>query len=318
MERGAILQPAAILSAAVAGLAFGAFATSDTAWLIEPLLMAMLFFVFLAVDASGIRRAFSDTGFTSTALLVNFVWTPVFAMLLGSLFFNESTEARFGLLMLLVTPCTDWFLVFTGIAKGNTALSSAILPLNLIIQVILLPIYAEVFFGASLSFDIVSMLGSTVFVLVIPLALAILMRMLSARLAHVGSAVSFMKEKCDPLQTFFLCLAVAAMTASASSDVTGNVTLLVYLIIPLMVFFVVNYVLCVGIGRAEKRNFDDTTSLLFTSMARNSPLALAICAAAFPEETIVLLILAVGPLIELPVLAVAAEARLRMRRDPGT
>ena len=159
MERGAILQPAAILSAAVAGLAFGAFATSDTAWLIEPLLMAMLFFVFLAVDASGIRRAFSDTGFTSTALLVNFVWTPVFAMLLGFLFFNDSTEARFGLLMLLVTPCTDWFLVFTGIAKGNTALSSAILPLNLIIQVILLPVYAEVFFGASLSFDILSIFG---------------------------------------------------------------------------------------------------------------------------------------------------------------
>ena len=48
-------------------------------------------------------------------------------------------------------------------------------------------------------------------------------------------------------------------------------------------------------------------------MARNSPLALAICAAAFPSETIVLLILAVGPLIELPVLAVAAELRLRIR-----
>ena len=129
------------------------------------------------------------------------------------------------------------------------------------------------------------------FVLVIPLAAAVLMRLLSARLAQVGPAVSFMRERCDPLQTLFLCLAVAAMTASASSDVTGNVTLLIYLIIPLMVFFVVNYVLCVGIGRAEKRDFDDTTSLIFTSMARNSPLALAICAAAFPSETVVLLIL---------------------------
>jgi hypothetical protein len=30
--------------------------------------------------------------------------------------------------MLMVTPCTDWYLIFTGIAKGNVALSTAILP----------------------------------------------------------------------------------------------------------------------------------------------------------------------------------------------
>ena len=315
MERGALLQPAAILLSAVIGLAFGAFVTSSTAWLIEPLLMAMLFFVFLSVDASGIRRAFSDTGFTATALLVNFAWTPVFAVLLGMVFFSGNTDARFGLLMLLATPCTDWFLVFTGIAKGNTALSSAILPLNLIVQVLLLPVYAEVFFGTALSFDVVPMLSGTAVVLLIPLALAVIMRVLSGRLAHAKTMTDAMRDRSDPLQTFFLCLAVAAMTASASSEVADNLLLLVSLVVPLLVFFIVNFLLCMGIGRAEKRSFDDTTSLIFTAMARNSPLALAICAAAFPGETVVLLILAVGPLIELPVLAVLAEMRLRMRAE---
>ncbi|MBQ5483074.1 MAG: arsenic resistance protein, partial [Candidatus Methanomethylophilus sp.] len=62
---------------------------------------------------------------------------------------------------------------------------------------------------------------------------------------------------------------------------------------------------------------DDTTSLIFTTMARNSPLALAICAAAFPENSVALLILVIGPLIELPTLALAANLRLRRRRRLG-
>ncbi len=47
--------------------------------------------------------------------------------------------------MLMVTPCTDWYLIFTEIAKGNVALSTAILPVNLILQVLLLPIYLFLF-----------------------------------------------------------------------------------------------------------------------------------------------------------------------------
>lgn len=31
------------------------------------------------------------------------------------------------------TACTDWYIIFTGIAKGNTVLSASILPLNLIL-----------------------------------------------------------------------------------------------------------------------------------------------------------------------------------------
>ncbi len=43
--------------------------------------------------------------------------------------------------MLMVTPCTDWYLLFTGIARGNVPLSASILPMNLILQLALLPLY---------------------------------------------------------------------------------------------------------------------------------------------------------------------------------
>ncbi|HIH69628.1 hypothetical protein [Methermicoccus shengliensis] len=33
-----------------------------------------------------------------------------------------------GLIMLLVTPCTDWYLVFTGVARGDVPFCLTLLP----------------------------------------------------------------------------------------------------------------------------------------------------------------------------------------------
>mgnify|MGYP003409578518 CR=1 FL=1 len=58
----------------------------------------------------------------------------MFGYLLGKVFFPGSLDIRIGLLMLLVTPCTDWYLMFTGLGEGNVELGLSILPLNLILH----------------------------------------------------------------------------------------------------------------------------------------------------------------------------------------
>jgi len=49
-------------------------------------------------------------------------------------------------------------------------------------------------------------------------------------------------------------------------------------------------------------------------LARNSPLDLAIAVIAFPFNPLIALVLVIGPLIELPVLALVANVLLRI--DP--
>ena len=48
----------------------------------------------------------------------------------------------------------------------------------------------------------------------------------------------------------------------------------------------------------------DIVSLNMTTLARNSPLSLAIAVVTFPEQPLVSLALVIDPLIELPVLSV--------------
>jgi ACR3 family arsenite transporter len=60
------------------------------------------------------------------SLSINFLWTPIFAWGLGAVFLSDLPDLWVGLLMLMVTPCTDWYLVFTGIAGGNVVLATAL------------------------------------------------------------------------------------------------------------------------------------------------------------------------------------------------
>lgn len=51
-----------------------------------------------------------------------------------------------------------------------------------------------------------------------------------------------------------------------------------------------------------------------TTIARNSPIALAIVVTAFPDQPLIALALIIGPLIELPVLAIVSQGLLRIRK----
>jgi len=267
------------------------------------------------VDIREIGRSFSNKRFTLTAVAVNFVWTPIFAIILGLMF--AEIDIRMGLLMLLVTPCTDWYLVFTAAAKGNVPLSSSLLPLNLVLQIVLMPVYLLIFFNTQVSMDIPSLLWSMVFVLIVPLALALIVKGLMKVSGTAERAGGTIVSNGDNLQLAFLCLAIAFMFASQSAELLSNLELFVMLLVPLLIFFPVNYLVASGASRAMGFDRADTTSLIFTSMARNSPLSLAIAAAAFPDATLLLLVLVIAPLIELPILSLTAGYRLRKVPSEG-
>lgn len=106
-------------------------------------------------------------------------------------------------LMLLVTPCTDWYLVFTGLSNGNVELGMSILPLNLILQIILLPVYLFLFIGSEVQMDSLGIIGSTVFVLIIPFFASLVTKVLTK---NRESFSFFLEKQSDNLQLLFCAL----------------------------------------------------------------------------------------------------------------
>ena len=309
------LQPVFIILAAFLGIMLGKISVKieqNSGRLIEVFLIIMLFFTFLGVEIKNISKSFRDLTFSVSALLINFLWTPVFAFLLANIFLPGQTALQTGFIMLMVTPCTDWYLIFTGLANGNVTLGSSILPLNLILQIVLLPVYLLIFMGRAVSFDIGMIVQSIVFVLVIPLISANMVKVI-VRKTKLEKASAGLTKNGDDIQFALLCFAIIAMFASQGSVLLANLNIFVKLLFPLIIFFVINFLLSLFTGKKLKLPFQNTIALIFTTSARNSPISLTIAIITFPSEPIISLALVMGPLIELPVLAINSALLRKMK-----
>lgn len=280
---------------------------------IVPFLFLMLFGLFLSIPIKDLKSAFSNVKFAGTSLSINFLWTPILAWGLGSVFLSDQPALWIGFIMLMVTPCTDWYLVFTGIAKGNVPLSTSILPVNLILQVLLLPIYLFLFAGVMETVKMSVLFESILIVLVLPFLLANLTRFMLTK----TNKQKFLEEKLIAFfsigQIIFLSLAIMAMFASQGRYLFENANVVYVLLIPVLLFFVVNFIVVRIVSRLLKFSYEDSVSLNLTTLARNSPVSLAIAVTAFPDQPLIALALVIGPLIELPVLAIVSQLLLKIR-----
>lgn len=108
--------------------------------LLWPVLSLLLYVTFIQVPLTSIAAAFKDTRFLLAALIGNFAILPLLVWALVQ-FLPADEAIRLGLLLVLLVPCTDWFITFTQLAKGDTARATAVTPLNLVLQLLLLPLY---------------------------------------------------------------------------------------------------------------------------------------------------------------------------------
>lgn len=281
-------------------------------YIIMPSLMIMLFLVFIQIPLKDITKSFKNIKFTLTSVCINFIWTPILIFILGKVFLKDNPSLLIGFVMLMVTPCTDWYLIFTGIAKGNVALGASILPLNFILQLLLLPVYIFLIAGSSVKIDFINLTESMIISLFIPLILATLFR----KFVIKRKGINYLNEEINPkacdYQGYFLNLAIIAMFASQGKILLKNPQVLLQLLLPILLFFIINLIVGQVIGRNLGLSREDNIALNLTTLARNSPIALAIAVSAFPNEPLISLALIIGPLIELPVLFVISTILLNI------
>ncbi|MBB1247252.1 arsenic resistance protein, partial [Streptomyces durbertensis] len=172
------LQSLLVAVAALAGLGAGLLwpVGAVAGYVVLPALLVMLTAVFVRMDASHVGEVRQAGTLVAASLVLNFVFTPVLAWALGAGLLGDEPDLRIGLLLLLVTPCTDWYLVFTAMARGHTGIAAALLPVNLVLQLALLPVYVLLLGGRAAMVDAGTLVESVLLVMLVPLTLAVLLR----------------------------------------------------------------------------------------------------------------------------------------------
>ena len=306
------IEPLIIFLAVIIGLAFSNIdaIAQNTDYLITIFLCLMLYAVFLEIPLNELKNSFRNVKFSITSILINFIWTPLFGYFLGSIFLKGNVDILIGFFMLILTPCTDWYLVFTKLAKGDLKLNLSILPINLILQIVLLPIYLIIFFSSANNMDYLQLGYSILTVIVIPFILAQITKLL-----FKDDTKEKIIEVFGSLEILFLALAVFCIFASQGGLLLANLNSVITIFIPLILFFSTNTI--IDLLLAEKINFTypEYASLTMTTLARNSPLALAIAINSFPGHELIAIALVIGPLIELPVLYVVSKFTLWIKNS---
>lgn len=244
---------------------------------INPVLGALLFVTFLQVPAAELVRSLRDGRFLAAALAVNFVIVPLIVAAMFT-FLPEDQAVRVGVLLVLLCPCVDYVIVFSGLAGGSSRRLLAATPLLLVAQMLLLPLFLYLFIGSELA-EVVEagpFLEAFAFLILIPLALAWALQAWAAR-RPAGQRVS------DAATTTMVPLMAATLLTVVASQIPklGDSLTDVAVVVP---FYVLFLLVMAFAGKAIARLFRLGTgagrAIVFTGATRNSlvvlPLALAL------------------------------------------
>ncbi len=308
------MQPVLLLGAIGIGLLLAELTpalASRLGWLVSLGVFVVIYLVMLGVRERNILEAFRQRRPTIIALALNFLFTPLLAWGLGWLFLRDHPEIWVGLILYLVTPCIGWYLVFTDLAGGDVELGVSLLVWNILLQILLIPLYLWVLAGQIVALDLGIILRSVGLFLVLPYALAWSTRQIFA--ARTGSDMGLAEHlPLGPLKTGALMLVIAAMFASQGSVLLYNPGVILLMIGPGAAFFVVILAVALTLSRMANLTYPQTALLVFTTMARNSEVSLAVAVTAFASPLIALTVV-IGPAIELPVLIIVLNLLKRLQ-----
>lgn len=270
-------------AAVLAAIIFGLLA-SDTARqleaLITPAIAVLMYAMFLQIPFLDLRHGLGNRRFITALLLANFILVPllVWAITRGLV---EHPAILVGALLVLLTPCIDYVVVFTHIGKGDSRLTLAATPVLLLAQLVLLPVYLALILGGSsqVAIAITPFVEAFVLLIVLPMALAVL----TSAGARRSRAVATWNDAWAWLPVPAMALVLMVVIASQIVVVLRDFDRLLPVVPVYIGFMLLAPVLGFICARLLRLPASEARSVTFSAATRNSLVVLPL-ALALPEE----------------------------------
>ncbi|MBI6565471.1 arsenic resistance protein [Pseudomonas synxantha] len=266
----------AILLAAACGV-FTPLLAHGLSVLITPAIAVLMYAMFLQIPFPDLRQGLGNIRFVSALLLANFVLVPllVWALTRGLL---GHPALLVGALLVLLTPCIDYVVVFTHIGKGDSRSMLAATPLLLLLQLALLPVYLGFMLGAhsGVVVEIGPFIEAFLLLIVLPMLLAVLTAYRARRSTLVGKWSNAWAWLPVPAMALVLFVVIGSQITSVMRDID--------LLLPVLVIYLGFVLLAPLMGILAARLFalpaPSARAVTFSASTRNSlvvlPLALAL------------------------------------------
>jgi len=295
-----------LLSAIIAGSMTGLTVPDSSVVLgeyVDITILVLVFLIFLEVPYEKLAEAAGQITFISVTWITNFIIIPLTGFGIAYLFLGNQPLLFVGLLIYFMSPCTDWFLAFTKIANGDTATGSILIPINMISQLLLYPVYLFIFANRYASVPLTDMMQTLVNWFLWPFLLAIILHVAIKKVTTVSTYERIQHVNTRIIEGV-LTLLVFIIFAANIATINQHITWFSVILIAVFVFFVLVYLLTERISHWLNFSYSRRVLYTMTTSARNAPLMLAVTIAAFPDQPLIYAAIIIGMLVEFPHLTV--------------